>query len=135
MKTCITCSEYIVSKRSTKKFCDTCLSEKRKAYNREYRKTEIAKELKAAANRKIRELAYSGYGSACSCCGESEFEFLCIDHVYGGGARDRKKHSTYQIARRVIELGFPDEYQVLCHNCNLAKGFFGECPHQRKRIS
>lgn len=135
MKTCITCNEYIVSKRSTKKFCDTCLYEKRKEYNREYCKTEIAKELKASAHRRIREIAYSGYGGVCACCGEEEFEFLCIDHVNGGGSEDRKKHNTYQIARRVIELGFPGEYQVLCHNCNLAKGFFGECPHQGKRVS
>ena len=28
--------------------------------------------------------------------------------------------------------GFPPGYQVLCHNCNQAKGFYGKCPHQTK---
>ena len=26
---------------------------------------------------------------------------------------------------------YPPGYQVLCHNCNLAKGFYGSCPHQK----
>lgn len=135
MSKCITCGASIVAIRKTRKFCDTCRRERYKEYQKAYNKTEVARELKASAHRRIRELAYSGYGSSCSCCGESQFEFLCIDHVNGGGNIDRKKHNTYQIARRVIELDFPEDYQVLCHNCNLAKGFFGECPHQWKRVS
>lgn len=135
MNKCITCGASIIAIRKTRKFCDTCRRERYKEYQKAYIKTEAARELRASAHRKIRELAYSGYGSKCACCGETEFEFLCIDHVEGGGAQDRKKHNTYQIARRVIELDFPDDYQVLCHNCNLAKGFFGSCPHQRKRVS
>ncbi len=26
--------------------------------------------------------------------------------------------------------GYPPGFQVLCHNCNLAKGYYGACPHQ-----
>jgi hypothetical protein len=29
--------------------------------------------------------------------------------------------------------GYPDTFQLLCHNCNLARGFYGTCPHQRHR--
>jgi hypothetical protein len=29
---------------------------------------------------------------------------------------------------------FPDGFQVLCHNCNLAKGYYGECPHNSLKI-
>lgn len=25
---------------------------------------------------------------------------------------------------------YPNGFQVLCHNCNMAKGFYGKCPHQ-----
>jgi hypothetical protein len=25
--------------------------------------------------------------------------------------------------------GFPDGYRVLCHNCNMALGQYGYCPH------
>lgn len=24
---------------------------------------------------------------------------------------------------------YPDGFQVLCHNCNMAKGFYSRCPH------
>lgn len=128
---CLYCYNVFYAKRSDAQKCSDCI---RKLRN-EYSKSEHARTLRAKRHRIIREAAYAGYGGECVCCGESEFEFLCIDHVNGGGAEDRKKHSTWQIARRVIELDFPDDYQVLCHNCNLAKGFFGECPHQRKRVS
>lgn len=33
----------------------------------------------------------------------------------------------------VINNNFPSGHQVLCHNCNLAKGFYGECPHETAR--
>ena len=128
---CLYCDNVFYAKRSDAQKCSDCI---RKLRN-EYSKSEHARTLRAKRHRIIREAAYAGYGGECVCCGESEFEFLCIDHVNGGGAEDRKKHSTWQIARRVIELDFPEDYQVLCHNCNLAKGFFGECPHQRKRVS
>ena len=31
--------------------------------------------------------------------------------------------------------GFPEGYQTLCHNCNLAKGFYGQCPHEQERAA
>ena len=90
--------------------------------------------MRAQAHRRLRQEAFDGYGGCCSCCGEDIFEFLCLDHVNGGGRKERQIMSTYQIARKVINEGFPDTYQVLCHNCNQSKGWYGECPHQ-KRIS
>jgi len=30
---------------------------------------------------------------------------------------------------------FPTGFQLLCHNCNLAKGFYGKCPHDERRDS
>ena len=24
-------------------------------------------------------------------------------------------------------------FQVLCHNCNMSKGFYGYCPHEKER--
>lgn len=78
--------------------------------------------------------AYSPNGCPeCTCCGETILEFLGLDHVNGDGASHRKeigRHSisTYRWARN---NGYPPVLQVLCHNCNLAKGFYGSCPHTR----
>jgi len=30
--------------------------------------------------------------------------------------------------------GYPaDEFRVLCHNCNAARGYYGYCPHERDK--
>jgi hypothetical protein len=35
---------------------------------------------------------------------------------------------------KVKAAGYPkDRYQLLCHNCNMAKGFYGLCPHQEQK--
>lgn len=131
--TCTVCEvSFASAKRSDTKYCDKC--RRTKSPTALWGSTDRGRAMRAARHREIREKAYSGYGGSCTCCGESEFEFLCLDHVNGGGAADRRKRSTWQIARYVIDNKWPDSFTVLCHNCNLAKGFFGMCPH-KKRIS
>jgi hypothetical protein len=75
---------------------------------------------------------YSQGDPHCLCCGETTLEFLALDHINGGGNAHRKAirptsvQSMYEWAKR---NGYPPIFQVLCHNCNLAKGFYGRCPH------
>lgn len=73
------------------------------------------------------------YGGKCACCGETQIEFLTIDHIHGGGHQHCKmlKGDFYVHLRRERFPGKGKEYQVLCMNCNFAKGKFGLCPHQR----
>jgi hypothetical protein len=79
---------------------------------------------------KLRALVIQAYGGVCACCGESEPKFLGIDHVFNDGAAHRRELSPSRLYRFLKNQGFPkDRYQLLCHNCNLAKGFYGECPH------
>ena len=79
---------------------------------------------------------YSGGTPHCACCGEDHLEFLVLDHVNGDGASHRrevgagKNRGVYMWAR---QNGFPDGLQTLCQNCNSAKAFYGECPHERER--
>lgn len=82
----------------------------------------------------VRKQVLDAYGAKCSCCGESGFPFLTMDHINGGGNAFRKRqgtsHSFYLWLRR---NGYPSGYQVLCWNCNLAKQMFGRnanCPHK-----
>lgn len=80
----------------------------------------------------LREKVLDGYGGYCNCCGESERVFLAIDHTKGGGTAARKKegYNYYRMYREIIRDGFPDTYQLLCHNCNFAKWRLGRCPHE-----
>lgn len=72
--------------------------------------------------------AYGGY--KCVCCGETQKEFLQLDHVDNDGAEHRRKIGRTSIYGWLKKHGFPEGFQVLCANCNYAKGFYGYCPHQ-----
>lgn len=69
----------------------------------------------------------------CTCCGEKELKFLSIDHVNGGGNAHRKTIANGKggnLAYWLLRNELPEGYQTLCHNCNMAKGFYGACPHK-----
>ena len=103
-----------------------------------WQKTEHGKRVRAALGRKynnqLRAEMITAYGGCCTCCGESQPEFLALDHVHGGGREERRaRGGTLGILRRLKREGWPtDAYTVLCHNCNMAKQFYGICPHRRK---
>lgn len=70
------------------------------------------------------------YGNKCACCGENKIEFLCIDHINNDGATHRKQMGTRSIGEWLYSHDYPKGFQVLCHNCNMAKGIYGYCPHK-----
>ena len=97
--------------------------------NHEYRIAHLAKMNRARLLLVLRH--YSAEEPFCACCGEKHLEFLCIDHVNGGGSQHRKQMGVGKaIYPWLIRNNFPDGFQVLCHNCNMAKGFYGNCPHK-----
>jgi len=79
-----------------------------------------------------------GYGHRCSCCGEDREEFLQVDHVNGVPEDERRSYagkrrariSGVELYRKIISLGFPADYRLLCSNCNYSFGFWKYCPHQ-----
>jgi len=127
--TCKFCNNLFQAKRSDAVRCSAC----REEYLKVYRRKEETLQRRREQTRKLRETALNGYGHKCACCGESRFEFLAIDHVNGGGSKERKTMSPSQIANKAINEGFPPMYQLLCHNCNCAKGWYGVCPHQTEK--
>ena len=82
------------------------------------------------------------YGHACECCGESRKEFLALDHRNNDGAAHRKEirsrtsdSPTSHVYRQAVMLGFPNnKFRLLCHNCNMARGFYGFCPHEKEQF-
>lgn len=76
---------------------------------------------------------YGGLLPCCACCGENEIKFLAIDHINGGGNKHRKiitkNGKGGNISVWLLRNNFPKGFQVLCHNCNMAKGHWGLCPH------
>jgi hypothetical protein len=88
-------------------------------------------------NQKLRHdilVHYSGGLPACSCCGEKHDEFLTIDHINGGGTDHRRMgiKGGYATYRWLIKNNFPPGFQILCMNCNFAKGHNSDgCPHKK----
>ena len=130
--------------------CKIC----RKQYMKEYRRTNSKKVQKLCADWRAenkgfirsqqmayrREVKmevmqhYSNGNPKCACCGEDCEYFLTIDHKNGGGNKHRRKLKLPSGNRFYLWLKqneFPDGYDVLCFNCNGAKGIFGICPHQK----
>ena len=83
-----------------------------------------------ARRQRLRLEAIKNYGGKCACCGESEMNFLCIDHIGGGGNKHRKEITTKSIGEWLYVNKYPKGFQVLCHNCNMAEGIYGICPHK-----
>lgn len=79
---------------------------------------------------------YSGGKNCCACCGESTFEFMSVDHLNNDGNLHRAKTGLggNMLYNWLVKNNFPPGYQILCLNCNQAKGNFGQCPHQGETI-
>lgn len=73
------------------------------------------------------------YGGKCACCGEKEPKFLAIDHIAGNGNSHRKEIKKNKIYLWLKRMGYPQGFQVLCHNCNMAKAYWVLCPHKEKK--
>lgn len=74
------------------------------------------------------------FGWKCQCCGEDHPYFLSLDHIDGSGSEHRAGYTSSnnnQIIADAKREGWPkNKYQLLCMNCNTAKGYYGECPHK-----
>lgn len=113
-------------------YCRECVKHKYKAM--EPLKKHYIQLKKVERSRAVRLDVLSVYSNGtmkCACCGESELKFLCLDHIHGGGSKHRKEvGSGFALYLWLKRSGYPKGYQVLCHNCNMAKGFYGLCPHK-----
>jgi len=81
----------------------------------------------------------------CRCCGEkSHIDFLAVDHIIGRKEMDSEPKlielgysstlSGEALSRWIIQNNFPKGFQILCHNCNYAKGIIRNnniCPHKQ----
>lgn len=92
------------------------------------------------AHRRIRLRVLRHYSRSevpfCAClgCNEKRIEFLALDHEKGGGSAHRRKIGRKTIFSWLVKNNFPPGFRVLCHNCNMAIGSYGVCPHETERL-
>lgn len=94
---------------------------------------KITKSKRTAAKRlQDKERVIQHYGGKCQCqgCEENRLPFLTIDHIDGNGSKHRKlnRQANSNIWEVIIKENFPETYQILCWNCNCAKGQSQSCP-------
>lgn len=97
-----------------------------------YQKSDEGLAKARARARRRRENVLELLGGKCVCCNEDTYEFLQFDHINNDGAEHRKELgrsnlNTADVLRRITE------FQILCANCNFAKGMYGTCPHEGSR--
>jgi len=54
---------------------------------------------------------------SCSRCKEQDIDLLTVEHINGNGIKHRKKISS-SIEKWLVDNDFPEEYDILCRNCN-----------------
>ena len=92
-----------------------------------------------ARRARIKQMVLNHYSNGvmkCVCCGESEQDFLTIDHINGGGGQHRisifgdRWTAGARFYNWLVANRFPSGFQLLCMNCNLSKGKHGHCVHE-----
>ena len=78
-------------------------------------------------SKRIKEAVIGYYGEGkCARCGIDNPVLLCIDHIEGGGRKERQENKTTggsQFYQWLWNNNLPDGYQVLCWNCNALKRY------------
>lgn len=96
--------------------------------------TEVYGPRQAQKNRDLKLRIFRHYSRSgvpsCQCCGESELGFLTLEHLNGGGRQHRRGKNPGTVYQEIIDAGFPEDYSVLCYNCNCSKKVYRVCPHE-----
>lgn len=98
---------------------------------------ERARNERKRFDKKVKLEVFNAYGAmVCACCGERRVEFLTIDHIEGCGREHRKtlRFSGSQFYRWLRKNNYPQGFQILCYNCNCAKGHSRYCPHEWEKL-
>lgn len=118
-----------ISRRQWCKKNEVKMSEYQKIYRKNNRSILTIK--KKEYWKKVRLEGIIIYGGKCICCGESKQEFLTLDHITGRSIKE-KGITGQKFFGLLKSQGWPkDNYQLLCFNCNCAKGIYGICPHKK----
>lgn len=129
-----TCKACLVEKDVEKEFYTTGNNIKRsicKPCHRTYNTKRRKKESDADRHRnrqsgyayrtRLRGEVVQILGGKCSRCPVADFRCLQIDHVNGGGTKERQKIGPLAIYRKIIKGA--TNYQLLCANCNWIKRY------------
>ncbi len=76
--------------------------------------------------RRSRVATLQALGGKCLVCGFNDQRALQIDHINGGGSKERKECNFSKSFHKHVLISFlnkENKYQLLCANCNWIKRF------------
>ncbi len=94
--------------------------------NGEHRRTKLKEWVK-----RVKLEVFELLGNKCKGCGVSDWRVLQIDHINGGGTREKKIGNYWTFFRKEILSG-SKKYQLLCANCNWIKKYENNEVRQKK---
>lgn len=116
-----------------RKKCESCLEVNRRASKKYRPQSEESRSYYRERKDRIRVEVITAYGGSCACCGETEMDFLQLDHSFNDGGKHRaeSRNSGARMFEVLRRDGFPQDLglQVLCANCHFAITYRGVCPH------
>lgn len=139
---CKSCENEVMHKLHKNENYIVWFNRYQKEWQRSYRQTEkykqwrkIALQKQAITTKELKTDIVSHYGGKCACCGISEICFLSIDHINNDGHKSKglrkNRVSGIQMYKKIIRLNYPNDLQIYCFNCNVAKQHNrGICPHK-----
>jgi hypothetical protein len=98
---------------------------RRKAYYLRNRERMAAYDRSYSKNRRSarRQKTIALLGGKCIRCGFDDWRALQVDHINGGGTRERLSTNSMDKYYRDILEAPPGKYQLLCANCNQIKRY------------
>lgn len=103
-------------------------NESHKEYMHQYRVEHLERHKRLSKIRrdeqKVRVLSHYSTSNTPNCakCGIDDIDVLTIDHINGGGSKQRRQiKAVNSIYYWLDKNKLPDGYQVLCANCNQKK--------------
>jgi len=84
---------------------------------------------------KQRKTILEKLGNKCVICSFNDVRALAIDHVFGGGSKEREEvgGAYYSFVLEKINNGSED-YQILCCNCNQIKKIINDEERLKKHF-
>ena len=130
-KKCHECGDEWVAKHWKTGLCRKCYYKankeriKRNADKSYYGNLEREREKRRDYNKRNRIEIVRMFGGECQRCGYKDWRALQIDHVDGGGSKERRmlSHNLTAVFWKKEKEKNPKKYQLLCANCNWIKRY------------
>lgn len=106
------------------KTCVQCRTFPNRQTGRDPVKVQYWRDLTVERKRALRKSVIELLGAKCVRCGFEDPRALQVDHINGGGAKDRAKDPV-TFNKKVMQsfLNKENKYQLLCSNCNWIKRY------------